>query len=199
VTFAYLWSHRERPPLLSPRWFVVWLKRMLTLAPLLRILFRGAQLRLRGARIGRLAILDRCRLEGAARRLSLGEGSVIGRGSYIVLHDRIDIAERVVINSDVVILTASHDLHDPSWRSYSRPVRIEAYAWVATGAMILPGVTVGRGAVVGAGAVVRRDVPAFAVVAGNPAQVVDSTTRTAELDYLPTRFTAPFEAWLGRP
>lgn len=44
--------------------------------------------------------------------------------------------------------------------------------WFGHNATILPGVTIGCGAVIGAGAVVAKDVPAFAVVAGNPAQVV---------------------------
>jgi carbonic anhydrase/acetyltransferase-like protein (isoleucine patch superfamily) len=42
--------------------------------------------------------------------------------------------------------------------------------WIGHGAVILPGVTVGNGAVIGANAVVRRDVPAFTVVAGVPAK-----------------------------
>jgi acetyltransferase-like isoleucine patch superfamily enzyme len=53
-----------------------------------------------------------------------------------------------------------------------RPVRIEAWADVGTGAMVMPGVTVGRGSIVGAGAVVTKDVPPFAVVAGVPARFV---------------------------
>ena len=52
------------------------------------------------------------------------------------------------------------------------PVRIEAWADIGTGAVILPGVTVGRGSIVGAGAVVTRDVPPFSVVAGVPARLV---------------------------
>lgn len=44
--------------------------------------------------------------------------------------------------------------------------------WIGHNAMILPGVTLGHGVIVGAGAVVTRDMPDFAVVAGNPAQVV---------------------------
>src|SRR5262245_45190982 len=44
--------------------------------------------------------------------------------------------------------------------------------WIGHGAVILPGVTIGTGAAVGAGAVVRRDVPAFAVVAGVPARIL---------------------------
>jgi acetyltransferase-like isoleucine patch superfamily enzyme len=51
-----------------------------------------------------------------------------------------------------------------------RPVRVEAWADIGTGAILLPGVTVGRGSIVGAGAVVTRDVPPFAVVAGVPAR-----------------------------
>ena len=53
-----------------------------------------------------------------------------------------------------------------------RPVRVEAWADIGMGAILLPGVTVGKGSVVGAGAVVSRDVPAFAVVAGVPARFV---------------------------
>lgn len=44
--------------------------------------------------------------------------------------------------------------------------------WVGYGALVLSGVKIGDGAVVGAGAVVTRDVPAYAVVAGNPAQIL---------------------------
>jgi acetyltransferase-like isoleucine patch superfamily enzyme len=44
--------------------------------------------------------------------------------------------------------------------------------WIGQGATILSGVSIGHGAVIGAGAVVSKDVPAYAVVAGNPAQVV---------------------------
>lgn len=51
-----------------------------------------------------------------------------------------------------------------------KPVRIEAWADIGTGAVILPGVTVGKGSIVGAGAVVVEDVPPFAVVVGVPAR-----------------------------
>ena len=49
---------------------------------------------------------------------------------------------------------------------------VQRRASIGSGAVILPGVTIGEGALVGAGAVVTRDVPAGATVVGNPARAV---------------------------
>ncbi len=53
-----------------------------------------------------------------------------------------------------------------------KPILIGEDCWLAGNVTVLPGVTVGRGAVVGAGSVVTKDVPAFHVVAGNPARIL---------------------------
>lgn len=45
-------------------------------------------------------------------------------------------------------------------------------AWLATGSIILPGVTIGEGAIVAAGAVVSKDVPPLTLFAGNPARML---------------------------
>jgi acetyltransferase-like isoleucine patch superfamily enzyme len=50
--------------------------------------------------------------------------------------------------------------------------RIERGARVGGGSVLLPGVTIGANALVGAGSVVTRDVPARAIVVGNPARTV---------------------------
>ena len=57
------------------------------------------------------------------------------------------------------------------------PTRIGRGASVGSNATILCGITVGQGAIVGAGSVVTRDVPAYTIVAGNPARVL----RTLEI------------------
>lgn len=50
-------------------------------------------------------------------------------------------------------------------------VKIGNDVWIGNGALILSGVTIGDGAVIGAGSVIRQDVPAYAIVAGNPGRV----------------------------
>ena len=56
-------------------------------------------------------------------------------------------------------------------------VKVGDFADIYTGAVILPNLEIGESAVVGAGAVVTRNVPAFAVVAGNPAKLIKERTR----------------------
>ena len=55
---------------------------------------------------------------------------------------------------------------------YRKKIIIEDFVHVGVGAIILPGVTIGKGTIIGAGAVVRESVPEYCLVVGNPAKVV---------------------------
>jgi serine acetyltransferase len=111
------------------------------------------------------------------RIVTIGDRCLIGRDSSIVGHLEIVIEDDVYTGPGVYITDQNHDWRDlslPIGRQSQpeRPVRIGAGSWLGTGAVVLPGVTVGEHSVIGAGAVVSRDVPPRSVVVGNPARVV---------------------------
>jgi acetyltransferase-like isoleucine patch superfamily enzyme len=88
----------------------------------------------------------------------------------------IDIADEVMIGPNVSLITSGHPI-EPSRRRacvVAKPIVIEHNVWIAAGATIIGGVTVGENAVVAAGSVVTRDVPPNTLVAGNPARVIRS-------------------------
>jgi acetyltransferase-like isoleucine patch superfamily enzyme len=72
----------------------------------------------------------------------------------------------------VKLITGSHEISSGHFDLITRPITVEDNVWIATGAMILPGVTIGEGAVVAAGAVVTKDVEPWTVVGGNPARFI---------------------------
>ncbi len=191
-----LWNHRERLTFASFHWWKTWTKRLVTAPRLLESVVRQAGLRWRGAQIESPVFIAPIIRNGPARNLVLGSGSFLGRVE-LHLHDRVSIGRNVVINDGVRLLTASHDVQDADFRHVKAPILIGDHAWIATGAILLPGVTVGAGAVIGAGAVVARDVPEYGIAVGNPARLLDKK-RQRVLRYQPVRLVAAFEAWLGQ-
>jgi acetyltransferase-like isoleucine patch superfamily enzyme len=86
----------------------------------------------------------------------------------------LDIADDVLIGPNVSLITTSHSL-DPARRrsvTIGKPIKIERNVWIAAGATIIGGVTVGENSVVAAGSVVTRDVPPNTLAGGNPARVI---------------------------
>src|ERR1700733_13115982 len=88
----------------------------------------------------------------------------------------LDIGDDVLIGPNVSLITSGHPL-EPSQRRASviaKPIVIERNVWIAAGAMIIGGVTVGENSVVAAGSVVTKDVPPNILAGGNPAGVIRS-------------------------
>ena len=125
----------------------------------------------------------------------VGEGSIIespfhctyGHNTHIGDHvylnflctildnNEVHIGHHVMIGPGVQIYTAAHPLEARTriqGLEVARPIVIEDNVWIGGGAILLPGVRIGRSAVIGAGAVVSRSVAASTVVAGNPARVI---------------------------
>ena len=98
------------------------------------------------------------------------------------LQGRCVIGEHVMMAPECQVWTQNHDtkrLEGKPWLSGNtpeRPVTIHDGVWIGSRVIILPGVEIGEGAVIGAGAVVTKDVPAYAIVGGNPAHVIKYRT-----------------------
>ncbi len=107
----------------------------------------------------------------------IGDDTWLGQGVFFHAAGDIHVGRRVGVGPFVRILTSYHGEAGRHLAILDSPlefgaVRIEDGADIGVNTIILPGVTVGEGAQVGAGAVVTRDVPPFAVVAGNPARLL---------------------------
>jgi len=195
VLVADLWNRRRRERPFSRAWLIRWAKRYLAFPDLLKADLKKAYLRWLGAKVGRTCICSNLSIEGNASNLAVGERTFIGR-VRVTLHAAIGIGDNVTINDDVKLLTASHNVRSGRWETVVLPITIRNYAWIAEGAVLLPGVTIGEGAVVGAYAVVRNDVPEGFLAIGNPATVTD-IKRIGPFTYEPTRGPAFVQAWKG--
>ncbi|MDD4851272.1 MAG: sugar O-acetyltransferase [Gemmiger sp.] len=103
--------------------------------------------------------------------VTIGAGTYINSGLTLIDDGKITIGQGCLLGTGVTLCTTGHPI-DPAERAkgsmYSFPITIEDGAWIGAGALLLPGITIGRYAVVGAGSVVTKDVPPYTVAAGNP-------------------------------
>jgi acetyltransferase-like isoleucine patch superfamily enzyme len=138
-------------------------------------------------------------LERAIGQVTIGNRTYIGGGTTIICASDIQIGSDVLMSWGITIV--DHDSHSTRWQDRSEdfdswcsglsegglarasqlknwrvvpmsPIVIGDKVWIGFNAIILKGVHIGEGAIVAAGSVVTKDVPAYTVVAGNPARVV---------------------------
>jgi len=110
-------------------------------------------------------------------KMEIGSGTWIGQQCFFHSAGGLRIGQNVGIGPAVKVITSHHEGEDTSKPILHtpiafKPVLIEDDCDIGAGAIILPGVTVGKGAQVGAGAVVARDVEPYTVVGGVPAKLI---------------------------
>jgi len=108
--------------------------------------------------------------------ISVGRNVFINQNCTFYDLGGLDIAHDVMIGPNVSLITSGHPIEPAQRRScvVAKPIVIERNVWIAAGAIVIGGVTIGENSVVAAGSVVTRDVPPNSLVGGNPAQVIRS-------------------------
>jgi len=132
--------------------------------------------------------------------VKVGDRSFLGGGTTFICINNIEVGDDVMISWGCTIIdNNAHSLESSKrkddvldWKKgldedkigvykkwnvvKSAPILIKDKAWIGFNVIVLKGVTIGIGAVVGAGSIVTKDVPDYAIVAGNPAKIVKYTT-----------------------
>lgn len=128
-----------------------------------------------------LGVFQSCMFNISASGSRIVIGNNVGiSGSTINADTIITIGDNTIIGSGCLITdTDSHpiqmaDRNRKDWPKYtkSKPISIGKNVFIGARCIVLKGVNIGDGAVIGAGSVVSKDVPANAIVAGNPAKIV---------------------------
>ena len=134
--------------------------------------WRAFLLRCFGAKLAKGAnVLPSCRI-WQPWKLEMGAYSCLSERVDCYNADWIRLGDQVTVSQDAFLCTASHDISSPIMELTTAPLTLGNQCWVCARAVLLPGVTLGEGAVVAASAVVTKDVPAWTVVGGNPANKI---------------------------
>jgi acetyltransferase-like isoleucine patch superfamily enzyme len=100
----------------------------------------------------------------------------------VVVEDEVFVGHNVTFINDLYPRSTNGDGNlqtESDWKCV--PTRIQRGASIGSGATLLCGITVGPRAVIGAGSVVTRDVPADAIVAGNPARILRTLSQSQKM------------------
>ena len=130
-----------------------------------------------GATIYDQVNLYKCKI-GAGTKIDafvyIEEGVEIGKNCkirpFVFIPSGVKIGDDVFIGPGVIFTNDKYPKARGEWKL--RETIVEDDVSIGAGAVVLPGVRIGKGAMVGAGAVVTKDVPSNAVVVGNPAKVI---------------------------
>jgi len=137
-------------------------------------------------RIAGMSVADDVKFFGPITVRPLGgiQNISIGKGTFLNTETRfgcpkqmITIGSNCQIGPRVSFETVNHELiycQQKGRKDIVLPITIEDEVWIGCGAIILPGITVGKGSVVASGAVVTKDVAAMTVVGGIPAKHIRS-------------------------
>lgn len=130
-----------------------------------------------GAKIGKRVVFYPGVWLAPGRNLVVGDDVDFALDVLVTTSGGVTIGDRTLIGYRTQILSSNHCIPEGKWRVFaagheSKPVLIANDVWIGANCLILPGVSIGEGAVVAGGSIVTKNVPPFAIVAGNPARIL---------------------------
>jgi len=107
-------------------------------------------------------------------KLTLGDHVWLGEECWLLNLAPITLGSHVCISQRAFLCTGNHDYTSPSFDLITKPITVEAGAWIGAGAFVGPGVTVGTHAVLTAGSVATKDLEPYGIYRGNPGTLLKS-------------------------
>ncbi len=131
--------------------------------------WRRFLLRRFGASIGRDCVIRRSVRIECPWNLTMADNACLGDRVNAYCLGTVTIGRRVSVSQDAELCAGSHDYTTRDMPLLRPPIIIEDDVWIAAGAFVGPGVTVGEGAVLGARGVAMKDLESWSIHVGNPA------------------------------
>lgn len=121
-------------------------------------------------------------IAGPLKNFSIDSTSHIKSDTFIECGGGVTIGKYFHVGRGLTIFSSDHNYNSDKKipydeLMYKKPVTIGDFVWCGANVTILPGILIGRGVVVGAGSVVTKNVPDYAIVAGNPAKIIGKRDR----------------------
>ena len=129
-------------------------------------------LKLFGARIGKGLVIKPGVSIKFPWKLKIGNHVWLGENCWIDNLDQVNIGNHVCISQGALLLTGNHDYTLPAFDYRNAPIILEDGVWIGAKAVVCPGVTCKSHAVLAVGSVATKDLAAYSVNQGNPAQTV---------------------------
>lgn len=113
--------------------------------------------------LGRVTIIN-------PKRIIIGKWCTLNDSVIIVGREIVTIGDNVRISPGAMIISGMLDYKNIETKRMhlEKPIKIDDNVWIGSGAIILPGVTIGKNSVIAAGAIVTKDVPDNSIVKGIP-------------------------------
>lgn len=127
--------------------------------------------------------IDIACLDNDFSRFYIDPTSHLKSGTFIECSGGVHIGRYFHTGRSLTIFSVSHNYVSSSKIPYDeiildKKVTVKDFVWCGANVTILPGVTIEEGAIIGAGSVITKDVPAYAIVGGNPAKVIKYRDKT---------------------